>query len=100
MDLSFGPEYEAFREEVRTFIEANRDKAPRGGGRGEGRSKQAQVWQKLLIQHGYTARTIPKEYGGYGAEPDIIKSRIIAEEFAEGQIPGGMHFKRCCRFVK
>ena len=90
MDLSFGPEYEAFREEVRTFIETHRDKAPRGGGRGEGRSKQAQAWQKLLIQNGYTARTIPREYGGYGAEPDIIKSRIIAEEFATGQLPGGM----------
>ena len=89
MDLSFGPEYEAFRAEVRDFIESNRDKAPKGG-RGNRAQAQSRAWQKLLIEHGYTARTIPKEYGGYGAEPDIIKSRIIAEEFANGQVPGGM----------
>lgn len=92
MDLSFGPQYDTFREEVRQFIETNRDKAPRGG-RGEAREEarqQARAWQELLIEHGYTARTIPKEYGGFGAEPDIIKSRIIAEEFASGQVPGGM----------
>ena len=39
------------------------------------------AWQKLLIENGYAARTIPREYGGYGAEPDVLKSRIIAEEF-------------------
>ena len=47
-------------------------------------------WQKLLIEHGYAARTIPKEYGGYGAEPDILKSRIIAEEFIAAGLPMGM----------
>ena len=34
-------------------------------------------WQKLLIEKGYFARSIPKEYGGYGGESDIIKNRII-----------------------
>jgi alkylation response protein AidB-like acyl-CoA dehydrogenase len=48
------------------------------------------AWQKLLIQHGYTARTIPQEYGGYGAEPDVLKSRIIAEELARSGVPGGL----------
>ena len=43
-----------------------------------------------MILHGYTARTIPKEYGGYGAEPDILKSRIIAEEFSRAGIPAGL----------
>ena len=85
MDLSFGGEYEAFRQEVRQFIASNRDKAPTGG-----RSEKSKAWQKLLIENGYTARTIPKQYGGYGAEPDIIKARIIGEEFASAQMPGGM----------
>ena len=49
-----------------------------------------QDWQKLLIEQGYTARTIPQEYGGHGGEPDIIKARIIGEEFANGKIPGGL----------
>ena len=87
MDLSYGPEYEAFRQEVRSFIEEHRDRAPRGAGL---RDPETLAWQRLLIEHGYTARTIPKEYGGYGAEPDILKSRIIAEEFARGGVPAGL----------
>ncbi|HAJ29371.1 MAG TPA: acyl-CoA dehydrogenase, partial [Gammaproteobacteria bacterium] len=34
-------------------------------------------------------RTIPEAYGGYGAEPDIIRSRIIAEEFSAAQMNTG-----------
>jgi alkylation response protein AidB-like acyl-CoA dehydrogenase len=88
MDLSYGSEYEAFRQEVGQFIETNRHRAPKGltGIRSEG----VLAWQKLLIENGYTARTIPKEYGGYGAEPDILKSRIIAEEFARAQVQAGL----------
>ncbi|MEX1237934.1 MAG: acyl-CoA dehydrogenase family protein, partial [Pseudomonadales bacterium] len=86
VDLSFGSEYEAFREQVRDFIDQHRDQAPKGGGR----SGQAKAWQKILIENGYTARTIPRQYGGFGAEPDIIKARIIGEEFARAQVPGGM----------
>ena len=37
-----------------------------------------------------SARAIPKEYGGYGGETDIIKSRIIATEFSKAKVPGGM----------
>ena len=47
-------------------------------------------WQKLLIEKGYFARSIPKEYGGYGGETDIIKNRIIAEEFAKNNTPPPM----------
>ena len=90
MDLSYGPEYEMFREEVRGFIAANRHLAPTNAGRAARPSKEGVAWQKLLIQHGYTARTIPREYGGFGAEPDILKSRIIAEEFARAGGPGGL----------
>ena len=87
MDLSYGPEYEAFRQDVRKFIETNRESAPRGGAM---KSDRVQSWQKLLIEKGYTARTIPQEYGGHGGEPDIIKARIIGEEFAHSQTPGGL----------
>jgi len=81
MDLEFSPEYEAFREEVAGILEANRHLAPTSGDRGMKNPKRL-AWQKLMIENGFTARTIPTEYGGYGAEPDILKSRIIAEEFA------------------
>jgi len=86
MDLSYGPEYEVFRDEVKQFIEENRHQAPRDMEPSQGML----TWQALLVKNGYTARTIPEEYGGYGAEPDILKSRIIAEEFARAQVPGGL----------
>ncbi len=87
MDLSYGPQYEAFRREVRDFLDTHRDQAPRGEGL---RSDKTLAWQKLLIEHGYAARTIPREYGGYGAEADILESRIIAEEFAAAQVSPGL----------
>jgi len=88
MDLNFSSEYETFRDEVREFLENNRDKAPRG--RDTGKPGEAAIaWQGLLIEQGYAARTIPKEFGGYGAEMDILKSHIIAEEFAKAAIPPG-----------
>ncbi len=90
MDLDYGPQYDAFREEVRQFLQTHGHRAPDGQGRAARPSPEAVEWQKLLILHGYTARTIPKEYGGYGAEPDILKSRIIAEEFSRAGIPAGL----------
>ncbi len=90
MNLEYGPEYDRFRSEVRDFIARHRDLAPKSAGRAARPSAEAVAWQKLLLEHGYTARTIPREYGGYGAEPDILKSRIIAEEFARAGVPGGL----------
>lgn len=87
MDLSYGPAYEEFRNQVQSFITAHSDKAPRGGNM---RAEAALNWQKLLIENGYTARTIPKEFGGYGAEPDLLQSRIIAEEFANARLNPGL----------
>ncbi|MGA2952893.1 MAG: acyl-CoA dehydrogenase, partial [Caulobacteraceae bacterium] len=64
MDLALGPTYEAFRDEVRGFLVANRDRFPSPGAGRAG----ALAWQALLIEHGYAARTIPQAYGGFGAE--------------------------------
>jgi len=87
MDLSFGPEYEDFRQQVRSFLEARGDEAP--ASQRDYRSAKALAWQQTLIAHGYTARTIPKAYGGHGAEPDILKSRIISDEFSRARVSGG-----------
>lgn len=89
MDLAYSKEYEAFREEVQAFLAANRDNVPKRFGAGRP-SEDQQRWQKLLIENGYAARTIPAAYGGYGAEPDILKSRIIAEEFTKAGMPLGL----------
>ena len=86
MDLRLTPEMEGFRDEVRRFLTKHRDRyagdAPRP-------REAALEWQRLLIEHGYAARTIPKAYGGYGAAPDVLKSRIIAEEFTRVGAPRG-----------
>ena len=89
MDLSLSPEYEKFRDDIANLLEENKDKAPTQADRGM-KNKRRMAWQKWLIENGLAARTIPKEYGGYGAEPDILKSRIIAEEFARSGLPKGI----------
>ena len=97
MDLNFGPEYTKFREEVNDFCEEysgvllESSKIPMSDELSSGQIKMKRSdWQKLLIEKGYFARSIPKEYGGYGGETDIIKNRIIAEEFAKNNTPPPM----------
>mgnify|MGYP001172229744 CR=1 FL=1 len=84
MDLEYGLEYEEFREKVKKFVKENENLNLQGLSL---RSKERVDWQKRLIEEGYFARSIPKEYGGYGGKLDIIKGRIIAEEFAKSPIP-------------
>ena len=84
MDLTPTPEMAAFREEVRGFLESH------SADYANGVPKDVRAWQTLLIEHGYAARTIPRDYGGYGAEPDILKSRIITEEFIRAAAPHGI----------
>ena len=97
MDLNFGPEYTKFREEVNDFCKEysgvllESSKIPMSDELSSGQIKMKRSdWQKLLIEKGYFARSIPKEYGGYGGETDIIKNRIIAEEFAKNNTPPPM----------
>ena len=89
MDLAFSPEYEAFREQVTDLLESSRASAPTSADQGMKHPKRL-AWQKLMIENGLAARTIPKVYGGFGAEPDILKSRIIAEAFAVTGLPRPM----------
>ena len=81
MDLAYDEHYSAFRDEVRAFLTQHGHESPPPYERGKP-SEQAVAWQQKLIEYGYAARTIPKAYGGYGAEPDILASHIIAEEFS------------------
>ena len=90
MDLSYPKEYEDFRLEVRSFLKEHGDKS-RNLGEEMGRPTQKlRDWQNLLIKHGYACRTIPKEYGGYGAKPDILHNVIITEEFNRAQVRRGI----------
>ena len=91
MDLTYTQEYLEFEKNVEDFCLNYKDinivNTP------SERSKKSisrAEWQNLLIENGYFARAIPKEYGGFGGEPDILKSRIIATQFAKHKIPSPM----------
>ncbi len=92
MDLSYGPEYEAFRSQLRAFLREHAERAPKGGaGIALGSASQALLeWQQLLIEHGYAARNIPKQYGGFGGDADILKRVIIDEEFNAAGVSRGV----------
>ena len=105
MDLNYGAEYEEFRQDVQAFCKEylgvsfksestdnQMNDALSGSSTTEKTAKEVtrSEWQKILIEKGFIARAIPKEYGGYGGETDIIKSRIIATEFSKAKIPVGM----------
>ena len=98
MNLNYGSEYEDFRKEVQTFCSKysgiNFSDASKislaGNFKSDGPTMTRSEWQKTLIKQGYFARSIPKEYGGYGGESDVIKNRIIASEFALANIPTAM----------
>jgi alkylation response protein AidB-like acyl-CoA dehydrogenase len=89
MDLEYGERYEDFRRQVRAFIEEHKPDRPRAGFY-EGPRADLIHWLSLQIEHGYWARTIPKEYGGYGAEPDLLETVIMDEEFNRAGVPRGM----------
>ena len=80
MDLEYGQRYEAFRAEVRAFLEEHKDSRPTVAYLDTAREELTR-WLSLQIEHGFWARTIPKEYGGYGAEPDLLETVIMDEEF-------------------
>ena len=98
MDLEYGPEYQSFTKEVQSFCKkykglsfTDRSNNPLGSSGGSGGPKMSRSeWQKILIENGYFARSVPKEYGGYGGKADILKNRIIAAEFSKSKTPVAM----------
>ena len=87
MDLSYGEDYERFRVEVKAFLDQHAKDAP--SNQRDYRSAKALAWQRTLLELGYTSRTVPKQYGGFGADPDILISRILADEFAAAKATAG-----------
>jgi alkylation response protein AidB-like acyl-CoA dehydrogenase len=90
MDLSFTPEQEAFRRQVRTWIRANlpvreRDAQPLEQGDPK-RIQAMKEWQRKLYDAGYVAMGWPKEYGGHGA--DVVQQTIVNEELVLARAPG------------
>ena len=90
MNLEYGPQYEEFRAEVRAFLEQHKNSKPAQSLMEVSAPERAR-WLSLLIEQGYWARTIPKEYGGYGAEPDLLATVIMDEEFNRAGVSRGMN---------
>ena len=78
MDLNYGTEYEAFSEEVDTFLAENWNPETNQGTPTTERIKEFRV---KAIAAGYLARSIPTQYGGSGQALDLIKNAIISERF-------------------
>jgi alkylation response protein AidB-like acyl-CoA dehydrogenase len=87
MDLNYSPEELAFRDEVRTWLQANlpatlRDKVANYGHL----SKEDLLdWHKILAKKGWIAPAWPKEWGGTGW--NVIQRYIFEEELGYSGSP-------------
>jgi alkylation response protein AidB-like acyl-CoA dehydrogenase len=92
MDLSFSPEEEAFRQDVRAFIADAKPKLPDiGAAESADRSKEEYLaWHKLLYKKGWVAPLWPKEYGGTGW--NVTQRYIFNEECANAETPTTLPF--------
>jgi alkylation response protein AidB-like acyl-CoA dehydrogenase len=91
MDLKLTDKHRALRDEVLAFVRKHRGIAPRPGGGRKRPDAKVLEWQRLLLEHGYFARSIPREYGGFGAPQDVIEQAIIADAFSRGGVSPGIH---------
>jgi alkylation response protein AidB-like acyl-CoA dehydrogenase len=88
MDLNYPAEAEAFRTEVRTWLEANLP----AGWFDEGFSMSAdeklafqRQWTSTLFEGGWICATWPKEYGGRGLS--TMQGVVLSEEFHRAGAP-------------
>jgi alkylation response protein AidB-like acyl-CoA dehydrogenase len=93
MDLSFSPEDEAFRQEVRDFIAQARPLLPDNLGPPEQArlsKDEYLVWHRLLYKRGWVAPAWPKELGG--AEWSVTQRHIFTSETAGAGMPTTLPF--------
>ena len=88
MDLSDSPEQAAYREKVRTWIEAHAHEAPPASGSSEDEAyiSARRRWQGRLAAAGLAGVTWPTEYGGQGLGP--IEHVIVGQELARASVAG------------
>src|ERR1700749_2324500 len=93
MDLTFSPEEEAFRQDVRAFIAEAKPKLPKGLGAPEAADRTKEdylAWHKLLYKKGWVAPLWPKQYGGTGW--NVTQRYIFNEETAGAGMPTTLPF--------
>jgi alkylation response protein AidB-like acyl-CoA dehydrogenase len=86
MDLTFSPEEEAFRAEVREFIEESLPVAVKGKSRRDFTTREEFLaWHRILYKKGWIAPLWPQEYGGTGWT--VTQRYIFNEECARAETP-------------
>jgi alkylation response protein AidB-like acyl-CoA dehydrogenase len=93
MDFNYSPDQEAYRHEVRTWLEANQPPPLTAEERERidedllwVRNKR---WHKKLYEKGWVGLNWPKEYGGRGAT--FIEQLIIQQELSRLNLPQGIN---------
>ncbi len=88
MDLTYPPEAEHFRKEIRSWLE---DNLPDGWFdadfemSAEERKAFNEEWTKKLFDGGWICATWPEEYGGKGLT--LIQGVVLSEEFSRAKAP-------------
>jgi alkylation response protein AidB-like acyl-CoA dehydrogenase len=88
MDLTYPAEAEAFRKEIRTWLE---DNLPEGWGSPDFRMSRAErrafnkEWTGKLFEGGWICASWPSEYGGKGLT--LLQQVVLNEEFARVLAP-------------
>jgi alkylation response protein AidB-like acyl-CoA dehydrogenase len=83
VDLTLSPSEESFRDELRTWLDANHTRRePEGDDAG---FTFRRAWQRKLHDAGWAGVSWPTEYGGRGAT--LVEQAIYNEEFVRAQAP-------------
>jgi alkylation response protein AidB-like acyl-CoA dehydrogenase len=88
MELTYAPEDEQFRAEIRAWLTDNLPKGWFDEGfdmTAEERKKFNDEWPTKLFQGGWICATWPKEYGGKGLS--TMQGVVLSEEFARAKAP-------------
>jgi alkylation response protein AidB-like acyl-CoA dehydrogenase len=84
VDLTLTTEEQAFRDELRAWLDDNHPgDAPKGGDQEQFAFERE--WQRTLHDAGWAGVSWPKEYGGRGAT--LIEQAIFGEELARAKAP-------------
>ena len=90
MDIAYSAEDEAFRDEVRSFLDARlSDDLRRAAARTTtvfADKDLAMAWQAILVEQGWAVPSWPVEHGGTGWTP--TEKYIFGEELAKAGAPG------------
>ncbi len=95
MDFDYGERAEAFRQEVRKWLEENLPKDRTGDDvrvilAGDDRERFLREWDEKLREAGYVGIAWPKEYGGRGLS--TLELLVFNEEMVRARAPQRLNF--------